>query len=479
MSKFKTASAQNPARRVFADGFLKVNSVDENKNYKVSLMLISEGRNRNGWVYEGLERNLEQFVNIPLLYSVIDGKIANSHDFEMKKDEKGETYASFIGAECEHIAGWITDKLPNGQLNAYIANIDGKQWVCIREAFLPAYYNKEFIDELESNGGEMSISIETLVYKNRTEGDTEFEMDWKCVGVTILGRGVKPAVAGANIRKLSAFGEQLRELKLRVASYYEQETQILEPQTQKTQKSKKGVTRTMAKKMHIDDLRSKFNGYTVVGVKGLNVALLNESNGRCCAYAFGENEDTVLPERIEEITVNCSFGEGENAVDVPIEQLVGSVQVQLNSTKAALDKATAENAELTAKINAMTDAERKRRVKLVKDAIKAEFAENREAYKDDAELDEHLCDELLTDDCIGKYAEMVNAEGEFIGDAKARDDVNAKCNKIVRDAKKEKAKNNSVRIQYAFEDGFNGVRGEPLNDVDALLNEYGTAVKKS
>ena len=166
-------------------------------------------------------------------------------------------------------------------------------------------------------------------------------------------------------------------------------------------------------------------------------------------------------------------------MNVPIEQLVGSVQAQLNSTKEALDAATKENAELKAKVNDMTEAERKRRVKLVKDAIKAEFTENREAYKDDAELDEHLCDELLTDVCVGKYAEMVNAEGEFIGDAKARDDVNAKCNKIVRDAKKEKAKNNATHIHYAFEDGFNGVGDKPLTDVDALLNEYGTAAKKS
>ena len=35
MSKFKTVSSANPARRVLTDGLLKVNSVDENKNYKV------------------------------------------------------------------------------------------------------------------------------------------------------------------------------------------------------------------------------------------------------------------------------------------------------------------------------------------------------------------------------------------------------------------------------------------------------------
>jgi len=473
MSKFKTVSAQNPARRVFADGFLKVNSVDENKNYKVSLMLISEGRNRNGWVYEGLERNLNQFVNIPLLYSVIDGKVANSHDFELKKDKDGETYASFIGAESEHIAGWISDKLPNGDFNAYMTNIDGKQWVCVREAFLPAYYNKEFIDELEKNGGQMSISIETLVYKNRIEGDTEFEMDWRCVGVTILGRGVAPAVAGANIRKLSAYGEELRELKLRVASYYEQETQIKEPQTQKqNQNSRKGETRTMAKVRKVDDLRSMFNGYTVLGVKGQTVALLNEK-GRCCSYTFLENEDTVVPERIAEIAVNSVFGEGENAIEVSADELVGSVTAQLNSTKSALDKATAENAELTAKINAMTEAERKRRRKVVEKAIKDRLEENRKEYEND--IEKNLCDDMLTDDSLGKYAEM-EEDGDFCGDSAAVTEVDARCMRKIREAKK--AKNNAAQNRYIWENGGESDEEEPKNGVAAVLNEYG-ATKKS
>ena len=441
MSKFKTVSESNPARRVFSDGLLKVNSVDKDKNYKVSLMLLSEGRNRNGWVYENIAANLSQFVNIPLLYSVIDGKVANSHDFEMKKDKNGETYASFIGAESEHIAGWIVDKLPNGEPNAYLATIDGRQWVCVKEAFLPAFYNKEFIDELESNGGQMSISIETLVYKNRVEGDTEYEENWKCVGVTILGRGVAPAVAGANIRKLSARGEAFREIKMRAASYYEQETPI-EPQTQK-QNSKKGEARTMAKVRKLADMSSLFPAYTVLGVNGQTVALLDEK-GRTCTYTFRENEDTVVTEQIVEVAANSLFGEGDNAVSVPVEQLVGTVQARLDATKAALDKATKENTDLTAKINAMTEAEKKRREKLVRDAVNSELAENRECFKGEADIDEHLCDELLTDERVCKYAEMVDCDGNFCGDERARADVNDKCNKAVREAKKERqAKNNS------------------------------------
>lgn len=444
MNKFKTISESNPARRVFSDGLLKVNSVDSEKNYKVSLMLLSEGRNRNGWIYENIATNLAQFVNIPLLYSVIDGKVANSHDFEIKKDKNGETYASFIGAKSEHIAGWIIDKLPNGEPNAYITNIDGRKWVCVKEALLPAHYNKEFIEELESNGGQMSISIETLVYKNRIEGDTEYEEEWKCVGVTILGRGVDPAVAGANIRKLSACGEAFQEVKMRAASYYEQEPPI-EPQTQNQEK---GEARTMTKKVRkIDDLRLMFPDYTVLAVNGQTVALLNEK-GCPCVYTFRDNENTVVTEQICEVAVNSVFKEGENTVDVPVEQLVGTVQARLDATKTALDKATAENAKLMAKINAMTETEKKRREKLVRDAVNSELAENRECFKNEVEIDEHLCDDLLTDERIGKYAEMVDADDNFIGDARARADVNDKCNKAVREAKKARLEKNNAHFNW-------------------------------
>lgn len=463
MRQFKTVSPSNPARRVFADGLLKVNSVDENKNYKVSLMLISEGRNRNGWVYEGLANNLEQFVNIPLLYSVIDGKVANSHDFEIKKDKSGETYASFIGAESEHIAGWISDKLPNGEFNAYIANIDGKQWVCIKEAFLPAYYNKEFIDELENNGGQMSISIETLVYKNRIVGDTEYEETWKCVGVTILGRGVAPAVAGANIRKLSAYGEELKELKLKVASYYEQETHK-EPQTRKNQNSKKGETRTMAKVRKVDDLRSMFPNHTVLGVNGQSVALLNEK-GRCCSYTFQENENTVVPERIEEIAVNSVFGEGDNAINISAEELVGAVQAQLNSTQKALDDKTKECADLKTRLDEMTEAERKRRKKVVEKAIRDKVKD----AKDNAGCDiaDNICDDMLTDEALNEFAAM-EKNGEFCGDTVAVEKVSARLYDKVCEA--NKARQNAAKPKYVWALVGEGDEGKPDDGIATAID---------
>ena len=199
----------------------------------------------------------------------------------------------------------------------------------------------------------------------------------------------------------------------------------------------------MAKVRKLADMSALFPAYTVLAVNGQTVALLDEK-GRTCTYTFRENEDTVVTEQIIEVAANSVFGEGENAVNVPVEQLVGTVQARLDATKIALDKVTKENADLTAKINAMTEAEKKRREKLVRDAINGELSENRECFKDEADIDEHLCDELLTDERICKYAEMVDCDGNFCGDERARADVNDKCNKAVREAKKtQREKNNS------------------------------------
>ena len=70
--------------------------------------------------------------------------------------------------------------------------------------------------------------------------------------------------------------------------------------------------------LNLDDIRDKFEGYTVLGCNGLSVALLSDE-GRTFTYTFQENEDTVVPSRIEAVAVNSVFGEGDGAVTVSAE----------------------------------------------------------------------------------------------------------------------------------------------------------------
>lgn len=459
MTKFRTITTDSSTHRIF-DGQLRVCASDNKKNYKVKLMLLNEKVNRNKWRYTRISEHTDEAQDIPLLYSVINGKVGNSHDFDVVTDEKGNKYASFIGAESEHPYGWLPS-IVDGQKNARIENIDGVDWLTAT-AYLPSHYNVEMIKELERNGNQMPISIETLVSKFHYEGDVEVEDEYSIIGVTILGITTTPAVANANIRKLSANGQAFQELKMRCASLADEFN--MSRNSKQNQNSKKGVTRTMAKVRKIDDLRSLFPNHTVLGVNGQSVALLNEK-GRCCSYTFQENENTVVPERIEEIAVNSVFGEGENAINISAEELVGSVQAQLNSTKTALDKATEENGKLQAKINAMTEAEYLRRKKVVERAIRETFDDNRRQYGGD--IDANFVDDLLTDECLSNYARMEDKDG-FCGENAARTEVDARCMRKLREV--NKARQNTAKPKYAWELGGEGYEDKPESGINTAID---------
>lgn len=435
MRKYRQVNTDGSAHRIF-EGQLRVCSSDDKKNYKVKLMLLNEKVNRNNWQYTRVAEHAREAEDIPLLYSVVGNKIGNSHDFEVVTDEKGNQYASFIGAESEHPYGWLPSVV-DGHPNARMETIDGVEWLTAT-AYLPSFYNTEMIKELEKNGGQMPISIETLVSKFHMDGDVEVEDEYSIVGVTILGVTTTPAVAGANVRKLALKEGQLKELKLRVASLVSADSNN-EPQTQ--QNSKKGVGKSM-KILNLDDIRDKFEGYTVLGCNGLSVALLSDE-GRTFKYTFQENEDTVVPSRIEAVAVNSVFGEGDGAVTVSAEQLIGTEKSQLNAAKAALEKEVQKNAELTAKLNKMEEQETARRKEAVKAAIKSRLADNKRDCGYD--LPDTLCDSLMTDECIGKYAGMVDEHGAFCGEKQAMCDVDALCMDEIRKENKAKAKNNGFK----------------------------------
>lgn len=435
MRKYRQVNTDGSAHRIF-EGQLRVCSSDDKKNYKVKLMLLNEKVNRNNWQYTRVAEHAREAEDIPLLYSVVGNKIGNSHDFEVVTDEKGNQYASFIGAESEHPYGWLPSVV-DGKPNARMETIDGVEWLTAT-AYLPSFYNTEMIKELEKNGGQMPISIETLVSKFHMDGDVEVEDEYSIVGVTILGVTTTPAVAGANIRKLALKEGQLKELKLRVASLVSADSNN-EPQTQ--QNSKKGVGKSM-KILNLDDIRDKFEGCTVLNCNGLSVALLSDE-GRTFTYTFQENEDTVVPSRIEACAVNAVFGEGDGAVIVSAEQLIGTVKSQLNAAKAALEKEVQKNAELTAKLNKMEEQETARRKEAVKEAIKSRLADNKRDCGYD--LPDTLCDSLMTDECIGKYAGMVDEHGAFCGEKQAMCDVDALCMDEIRKENKAKAKNHGFK----------------------------------
>ncbi len=439
MSKFKTV--QSGGKIVSTEGQLCLLSEKDGWLQKVEVRLLNSDINQNGWKFLNLAEHRKLFARTPLLCAYVGDKIADGHNFTMKKDTRtGEEFADFTDANAERIVGYFAK-----DEDIRLETIDGKEWI-VGIGTIFTWYNRQLVAKLKEHGS-LSVSIEALIDEMHYEGKIEVFTKYQILGTTILNEKVNPAVVGANIKTLQ-FNGDIQEYTMRIASFDEQRSGLpkKEPQTQKSN-SKKGEARTMAKVRKIDDLRPMFPDYTVLAVKGQTVALLS-SKGCPCVYTFRANEDTVVPEQICEVAVNSVFGEGDNAVDVSAEQLVGGVQARLDATKIALDRATTENAELTAKINAMVEAEKKRREKLVRDAVNSELAENRECFANEADLDEHLCDDLLNADRIGKYAEMVDDDGNFCGDERARADVNSRCNKAVRKAKQARQANNNSHVNW-------------------------------
>lgn len=462
MSKFKTVNSTG--KIVSFQGQLRLLAEKNGWLQRVEVRLLNSDLNRNGWIYQNLDEHRHLFAKTPLLCAYVGDKVGDGHNFSMRKDEKeGKEVPDFTAPDAERIVGYFAN-----DEDIRIEYIDGKKWI-VGVGTIFSWYNRQLVEKLKERG-ELSVSIETLIDEMHYEGKTEVFTKYQILGTTILNEKVNPAVVGANIKTLQFKGD-IQEFTMRVASFDEQQLGLPnEPQTQKqNQNSKKGVTRTMAKVRKIDDLRSLFPNHTVLGAKGQSVALLNEK-GRCCSYTFQENENTVVPERIEEIAVNSVFGEGENAIDISAEELVGSVQAQLNSTKTALDDKTKECADLTAKINAMTEAEYERRKRLVERVIRETLEDNRRDYGDD--IAEDFVDDLLTDECISNYARMEDKDG-FCGDNNARTEVDARCMRKLRDI--SKARQNAAQHKFAWENGGEGEEGKPesgiANAIDNILKD--------
>lgn len=436
MRKYKTINSND--KIVSFEGQLRLLSAKDGWLQKVEVRLLNEEENRNGWIYRNLDEHRKLFARTPILCAYVGDKIADGHNFTMRKDEKeGKEVPDFTAPDAERIVGYFAN-----DEDIRIEFIDGKKWI-VGVGTIFTWYNRQLVEKLKSRGS-LSVSIETLINEMHYEGKTEVFTKYQILGTTILNEKVNPAVVGANIKTLQFKGD-IQEFTMRVASFDKQQLGLPnnEPQTQ--QKSKKGVGKSM-KILNLDDIRDKFEGYTVLGCNGLSVALLSDE-GRTFTYTFQENEDTVVPSRIEAVAVNSVFGEGDGAVTVSAEQLIGTEKSQLNAAKVALEKEVQKNAELTAKLNKMEEQETARRKEAVKAAIKSRLADNKHDCGYD--LPDTLCDRLMTDECIGKYAGMVDEHGAFCGEKQAMCDVDALCMDEIRKENKakaeQKAKNNGFK----------------------------------
>ena len=428
--------------------------------------------NRNNWQYINLQSHLSAFAQIPLLtaYNMGGAVIGGGHQFDEKTDPKtGERYVSFTAADAERIVGWVGDN------SSRIENIDGVDWIVCRCAIW-SWYAPELAKKIALQGS-MEVSIETLVTKEHMEGDVAVEEEYIVLGITILGDGVQPAVAGAsvrNLRMLSEMREAMQENILKAASYMDDESEVQEKN--KNLKGEKALT--YFSKKQCADLSKRFDGYTVLAAAQdennvIHVALLSK-NGDTAVYNMNSVDETIAVERIKACGGTVAFDCEGKSMEVALESVIDGMNEAINEAnencKNAQDAEQKANEALStamATITEMRNAENARRI----ETAKACASRTLSAFNasSDFEIPSSALSEINADIDKGMYTERVNAEGKWIGE----DEVIMRVKSLCADKQKEMndakvAKNKSVHIWEKLNGTF-----EDDGSVAALLKRKG------
>lgn len=455
-------------------GKLRVLETDNPKLYPVEVMALNSEINRNNWRYINLEQHLGEFLDIPLLTAYVGGGmvIGDGHNYNMRRDPKtGEEYASFTASDAERIVGWI----PKDPANARLEVIDGVEWVIVK-GNLWAWYCKELVDQIAVQGNGMEVSIETLVTdEHKGEDGEDVEEKYLVLGITILGNGVSPAVAGANIRTLSELSElrkNMAENILKAASYERKEdSEEKEP----TKNELKGVKKRMTflSRKELAELGKKFPDYKVLAAVqdmngGIRVCLMAK-DASPYRYKMDSLNDTIVPEKFERAIAKINFDIGEDCDNAEIDACEMTEEMAAEVAEAC-DNAEKLQAQLNAaneRIKAMETAEKARRLSAAKAAAKAALDAmnaNREAK---AKYDEAILSPINADIDAGVYTERMNANGEWIGAAEVEMRVKAACADAQKEMDAKAAEASKTTFVY---DKINNAKGNQPDGIEGLLN---------
>ena len=447
MGKFKKADGGKTYNSF--PGKLRVLSKEDEFLYKVEVWLLNSEVNRNNWQYLNLDEHRHLFADTPILVAYTGGKVGDGHNFRMKRDDNGEAYASFTDANAERIVGWFKN-----DSDIRIEEKDGVRWI-VGDGTIWSYYARELADLLTEQGAEgMDVSIETLVEDYETKNGVEVFENYQILGTTILGKGVNPAVAGAHIHALS-LEEDLKDFKLKVASYMETAKETIQ----------KGTKPMALNKVQIDALGEKFNGYKIVGCSedGNHIALLSEADN--CFYGYVLNgEEEISVENIKPVSLNAEADFGDD-VKVALDAIGAYVdQIKALTKKVADLEATAN--EFESENKALKEKETNRRNKAVVAAIKALL----KAYNAEAEepIDDKACADIVEDAENGEFSDCDNAEGEFCGEEKACSLVKAR---IFDHESAIRAKKNAANAAvHSWLDGLRKNSNENSDTINGLLS---------
>lgn len=433
--------------------------------FGVELWLMRDGVNDNRWNYQNVRDFYLTFVGQPILIAYIGQQVGDGHNSAQKLDPKtGEEYNSYMGATAERIVGTLSDDKNDFSL----VERDGHTWI-VAKGRLFAFYAKELVDTIVRTG-RMEVSAETLVHESHKDGETDVFTSWEGVGVTILGKGVAPAVPGANIARLNAMQQEFKNVKLRAASL-KQTPENDDPDNGK--KLNKGVNDlNIYSKRKLAELSAKFDGYSVLAAGEQDgkvyVALLSK-DGAFMSYVMENAADTVVPEKFQKASMSAAMQFGEVALNMDAQDLTESATACASAAEKRLSDAEAKLNAANEKMQAMQTAETARRLNAAKSAAKqtlAEFNANREN-----KVAEDSIADVMKDIDAGAFAACQAKDGAWSGEAEVRKAVFAVCGEIVAKQSAEEARKNK-RV-FAWDKFADNQAGSDDGSVEALLSKWG------
>lgn len=442
-------------------GSLRVLSESEGMLQKVEVMLLNSDVNRNNWQYLNLAEHRHLFADTPLLVAYKGKQVGDGHNFDEVRNPDGTVTASFMSATAERVVGWF-----KSESDIRLETIDNKEWI-VGTGYIWKWYAQELVAKLRGQGrenGGMAVSIETLIDEMHMDGDTEVYTKYQILGTTILGDDVAPAVVDAGIRALSAIGTaEIRKITLRVASANPQS--LADSENNRGEDDKSGSNDNRKGKMLMNSKRLKelsalFPDFRFITADENSVTLCSVE-GDFYRVPYDVDNGTIIPGAKTSVNAVVVIGEGDNAVSVPLNDVRGEDVQTINDLTEKLNAAEKGRDSALKTLEDMRKAETERRKEACRNAIENCFNEFKESC--DADFDEKLCEEFLTDEKLCEYAGM-EKDGKFCGDAAAVRDVSAKCAKVMKDAAKEKKARENAKKTYAFDrndgedgasDGFN------------------------
>ena len=436
-------------------GSLRVLSESEGMLQKVEVMLLNSDVNRNNWQYLNLAEHRHLFADTPLLVAYKGKQVGDGHNFDEVRNPDGTVTASFMSATAERVVGWF-----KSESDIRLETIDNKEWI-VGTGYIWKWYAQELVAKLRGQGREnsgMSVSIETLIDEMHMDGDTEVYTKYQILGTTILGDDVAPAVVDAGIRALSAIGTaEIRKMTLRAASANPQP--LGESENEQGEDDTSGSMNTKGKLLmnskRLKELSALFPDFRFITADENSVTLCSVE-GDFYRVPYDVDNGTIIPGAKTSVNAVVVIGEGDNAVSVPLNDVRGEDVQTINDLTEKLNAAEEERSTAMANLKKMQEQETERRKEAVKAAIDKRFKEVCENCGTD--LSAEICDCLKTDEKVSAYAERVDKDGKFCGDADAARDVDALCMDKVLEANREKRARENAKHVYAFDrnDGEDG-----------------------